>query len=316
MYRVVEQRGLYFFISLLATIPCLIYMVWSLTTQGKLLPLSIDYTGGTLWEARFPNDVATADVRQALVDAGYAATVFHVGGDDKMVQMKLENINADTKLTLSNALTAKLGPFEELSFRSIGPTIGGEVGRAAVLAVVVAAVVILFYIWAVFRQVAHPIRYGVCVVIALLHDTLVTLSFICIMNWLAGWEIDALFLTAILTVIGYSVNDTVVVFDRIRENYRRYRGESLTMLANRSIVETFQRSMGTVICTLLTLVAVLVLGGPTLRQFTATLVVGIVSGMYSSIFNAASLLVAWDRGSLLHRDESSTNSVNSQTALA
>lgn len=315
MYRIVERRGLYFLISLLATIPGLIYMVWSLTTNGTLLPLSIDYSGGTLWEVRFPNDVATADVRQVFTERDHAATVFHIE-DDKTVQIKLETIGADTKQTLANALTSKLGQFEELSYRSIGPTIGSEVARAAVVAVVVASVLILLYIWVMFRQVSHPLRYGVCAVIALIHDALVTISFVCIMNWLVGWEIDALFLTAVLTVIGYSVNDTIVVFDRIRENFRRYRGESLTMLANRSIVETFARSLGTVITTLLTLVAVLVLGGPTLRQFTAILVVGIISGMYSSIFNAAALLVAWDEGSLLHRAEKNTTNVNGQAALA
>jgi preprotein translocase subunit SecF len=315
MYRIVERRGLYFLISLIATLPGLIYMIWSLATGHPLLPLSIDYSGGTLWEMRFPNDVSTTDVDQVFTVAGHETTVFHVE-DNKTVQVKLENINADTKLTLGNAITAKLGQFEELSYRSIGPTIGTEVGRAALVAVAVASLLILLYIWLMFRQVSHPLRYGVCAVIALIHDALVTISFVCIMNWLVGWEIDALFLTAVLTVIGYSVNDTIVVFDRIRENFRRYRGESLTMLANRSIVETFARSLGTVITTLLTLVAVLVLGGPTLRQFTAILVVGIISGMYSSIFNAAALLVAWDEGSLLHRDEKSSAAVNGQAALA
>lgn len=316
MFRIIERRGLFFLISLLATIPAIIFMVWSLTTRGTPLPLSIDYTGGTLWEMRFDHDVALADVRQAFVEAGYRTpTVFHVQ-DDRTVQVKFEAIDEQQKVALANHITERLGSFEDLSFRAIGPAVGAEVGRAAIIAVAIASLLILLYIWFVFRQVSHPFRYGACAVVALVHDVLVTLSFICIMNLIAGWELDALFLTAILTVIGYSVNDTIVVFDRIRENFKRYRGESLALLTNRSIVETFQRSLGTVITTLLTLVAVLVLGGPTVRQFAAVLVVGIISGMYSSIFNASALLVAWDEGSLLHRERTPATPVDGQAALA
>jgi preprotein translocase subunit SecF len=177
-------------------------------------------------------------------------------------------------------------------------------------------VLILLYIALAFRQVAHPFRFGVCAVIALVHDVLVVISFICVMNLIAGWEIDALFLTATLTVIGFSVNDTIVVFDRLRENFRRYKGESLNMLVNRSIMETVGRSIATNITTLLPLTAILVMGGPTLRTFIATLVVGIISGTFSSIFNASALLVAWDEGSLLHREGMSEPSTNGRTALA
>lgn len=316
MFRIVERRGLFFLISLLATLPAIIFMAWSLATRGTPLPLSIDYTGGTLWEMRFDRDMPLADVRQVFIDAGHRTpTAFHVQ-DDRTVQVKFEAIDEQQKLALASQIRERLGAFEELSFRAIGPAVGAEVGRAAIIAVAVASLLILLYIWFVFRQVSHPFRYGACAVVALVHDVLVTLSFICIMNLIAGWEIDALFLTAILTVIGYSVNDTIVVFDRIRENFRRYRGESMALLTNRSIVETFQRSLGTVITTLLTLVAVLVLGGPTIRQFAAVLVVGIISGMYSSIFNASPLLVAWDEGSLLHRGRTTPPPVDSQAALA
>jgi preprotein translocase subunit SecF len=316
MFKIVERRGLFFLISLLAILPAIIYMVWSLTTRGTPLPLSIDYTGGTLWEMRFDRDMPLADVRQVFIDAGHRApTAFHVE-DDRTVQVKFEAIDEQQKLALERQIDERLGAFEDLSFRTIGPAIGAEVGRAAIIAVAVASLLILLYIWFVFRQVSHPFRYGACAVVALVHDVLVTLSFVCIMNLIAGWELDALFLTAILTVIGYSVNDTIVVFDRIRENFRRYRGESMALLTNRSIVETFQRSLGTVVTTLLTLVAVLVLGGPTIRQFAAVLVVGIISGMYSSIFNASPLLVAWDEGSLFHRQRTVAPPVDSQAALA
>lgn len=316
MFHIIERRGLYFAISILLMVPGLIYMVWSLTTKGELLPLSIDYTGGTLWEIRLSDPAHVQDVRQVFVEADYGDTNVFTVGDDRTYDIKLKTIDASQKATLREALKAKFGDFEELSYRSIGPTMGGEVSRAALIAVTIASVLILGYISLAFRQVTHPFRFGACAVAALIHDVLVTLSFVCIMNLIAGWEVDALFLTAILTVIGFSVHDTIVVFDRMRENYRRYRGESLTTLANRSIVETMQRSLGTVITTLLSLVAVWVLGGSTLQQFVGTLTVGMISGAYSSIFNATALLVAWDEGSWLHREPVATPNSNNQTVLA
>ncbi|HRW07362.1 MAG TPA: protein translocase subunit SecF [Caldilineaceae bacterium] len=316
MFRIIERRGWYFALSLLLMLPGIIYMIWSLTTQGHLLPLSIDYTGGTLWEMRFNEPQRPTDVREVFVAAGYPDTTAFTVEDDQTIQVKFKNIETNEKEQIQAALVDRFGEFDERSYRSIGPTIGGEVSQAAVIAVLVASVLILGYIAFAFRQVAHPVRFGVCAVIALIHDTLVIISFACIMYLIAGWEIDALFLTAALTVIGYSVNDTIVVFDRIRENYRKYRSEGLSALANRSIVETAQRSLGTQITTLLSLVAILVLGGATLQQFVAVLIVGIISGTYSSIFNATAFLVAWEERSFFPRTSTATPSSNGQAALA
>jgi preprotein translocase subunit SecF len=316
MFRLMERRGWYFAFSILIMLPGIIYMIWSLATKGHPLPLSIDYTGGTLWEIRFSEPRLPVDVRQVFVEAGYNDTTVFTVADEQTVQIKLKTINADQKSTLQTALQEKLGSFEERSYRSIGPTIGNEVSQAAIIAVAVSSVLILLYMAFAFRQVSHPVRFGVCAVIALVHDVLVTISFVCVMNLIAGWEIDALFLTAILTVIGYSVNDTIVVFDRIRENYKRYRNDSLSVIANRSIIETAQRSLGTGMTSLLTLVAILALGGATLQQFTATLILGILSGTYSSVFNATALLVAWEEKSLLHSEPTSTSVSNGQTVLA
>lgn len=316
MFQIVERRSWYFALSTLLMLPGIIYMIWSLSTQGHLLPLSIDYTGGTLWEMRFSEAQRPSDVRQIFVDAGYPDTTAFTVEDEQTIQVKFKNIETAEKEAIQNSLVGRFGEFEERSYRSIGPTIGGEVSQAAVIAVLVASILILGYIAFAFRQVAHPVRFGVCAVVALIHDTLVVISFACIMYLIAGWEIDALFLTAALTVIGYSVNDTIVVFDRIRENYRRYRSEGLTSLANRSIIETAQRSLGTQVTTLLSLVAILVLGGATLQQFVAVLIVGIISGTYSSIFNATALLVAWEERSLFPRKTTSSQAGSSQAALA
>lgn len=315
MKNSMQYRGWYFLLSLILIAPGLILMTyWGITT-GSPLPLSIDFTGGTLWEMRFEQPVEPAPVRDVFIDAGFSdTTVFNVR-DDNTVQAKFKNIDTAEKGAIAAQLTERIGPFAELSYRSIGPAIGGEVSRAAILAVAAASALILIYLALAFRTVSHPIRYGVCAVASLLHDVLVTLSFISIMRLVAGWEINTLFLTAVLTVIGYSVNDTIVIFDRIRENLRRYRGETFTTIANRSIIETLPRTLATGVCTLLTLFAVLMLGGATLQQFMLTMIIGIISGSFSSIFDATALLVAWDEGSLLPR-KGAPKVVDGNAALA
>ena len=307
MYHIVEKRSIWFVISVVLMVPAFIYMIWSGVTRGQVLPLSIDYTGGSVWEVAFDQAVQPADVRQVFVDAGYADTTVFTVNDGTAVQIKFKPVDGDQKEALRATLESKFGPLEEVTYRSLGPTIGREVSQAAFFAVAAAAILIMLYIAWAFRSVPHPFRYGVAAIAALIHDVIVTISFLCVMNLIAGWELDALTLTAILTVIGYSVNDTVVVFDRLRENLHRYRGETFSVVANRSIIETATRSIGTQITVLLILVAILVLGGATLQQFVATMLVGFVSGMYSSIFNAAQILAAWDERSLLyHNDKKAT----------
>ncbi len=302
--NLVERRKLWFGISLITILPGILFMIWNMATVGTLLPLAIDYTGGTQWEMRFAEPVAPTEVRQVFVDAGYPdTTAFLVEEDQRTVQVKMKTIDQDQKETLVTAVTTRIGSFDERSYRSIGPTIGAEVSQAALLAVIAACVLILVYIAVAFREVSHPFRFGTAAIVALVHDVLVTISFLSVMNLLAGWEIDALFLTAALTVIGFSVNDTIVILDRIRENLRRHRGESYATVANRSLLETAHRSIATQITAMLILVAMLIFGGATLRVFMATLLVGLISGTYSSIFNAAPVVVAWEERSLFGKAE-------------
>ncbi len=304
--QLVERRSIWFTISALAILPGILFMIWHFATTGSPLPLSIDYTGGTEWEIRFEQDVAPTDVRQVFVEAGYPDTTAFNVEDNRTVLVRFKPIDLPEKQQLAQALEARFGPFEELSYRSIGPAIGAEVSRAAILAIIAASVLILIYIAMAFRELSHPFRYGTAAVIALVHDVLVTISFLSIMNLVAGWQIDALFLTAALTIIGFSVNDTIVIFDRIRENVRRYKGESLAAVANRSLIETAQRSIATQVTALLVLAAILIFGGATLRVFVATLIVGFVSGTYSSMFNATPVVVAWEEGSLFGRRKNNT----------
>jgi preprotein translocase SecF subunit len=179
------------------------------------------------------------------------------------------------------------------------PAIGQEVTRAAVIAVIAASLAILAFLMVAFRKVSHPIRYGVSALAAMLHDILGTVGVFSIMSLLFGWEADALFLTAILTVIGFSVQDKIVVFDRIRENSPKYRGEPFAAIANRSLLETLHRSLATQLNALFIMAALLLFGGATIKQFIAVMFYGLVSGTYSSIFNAVPLLVAWEERDFL-----------------
>jgi preprotein translocase subunit SecF len=183
-----------------------------------------------------------------------------------------------------------------LRFDSVGPTIGQEVTSRAGLAVAVAALGVILYITFAFRGIPHAFRYGVCAIIAMLHDGLVVLSISAIGGHFFGWQIDSLFLTALLTVIGFSVQDKIVVFDRIRENSAIFRKLDFEKLANHSIVQTLQRSINTQLMTSeFMLLALALFGGVTLREFAIILLVGLFMGTYSSIFIAAPFLVVWEK---------------------
>lgn len=185
-----------------------------------------------------------------------------------------------------------------LSNSTVSGSVASETTRNAFLAVLAASVLILLYIWFAFRKVDKPWRYGACALIALLHDVLVVLGIFSILGWLFAVQIDALFITALLTVVGFSVHDTIVVFDRIRENMQRRTSETFEQVVNASLVQTMARSLNTSLTVLFTLSALTLFGGETIRPFTGALLVGIFSGTYSSIFNASMLLVMWERGEL------------------
>jgi preprotein translocase subunit SecF len=185
-------------------------------------------------------------------------------------------------------------PVNTLTFSSVSASVGAEVTRAAVIAIVMAAAAILLYIWYAFRGVDHAFRYGTAAIIAMLHDVFVVLGVEAILGHFLHWEADALFLTALLTVIGFSVHDTIVVFDRIRENTHVYRRVAYEPLVNHSIVQTLDRSINTQLTVMFTLFALVLFGGESIRHFVIILLTGIFSGTYSSIFNASPILVVWE----------------------
>jgi len=296
MIDFVAKRYFYFIFSLLVIIPGLVSLA---IPPG--LKLGIDFTGGTLWEMTFERPVDAAKVRAIFSDNGRPEAIIQVS-DEKTVLVRTKEIKADSeeRRQIANALREEFGQFAgNERFESVGPTLGAEIAQRALLALALASLGILLYISWAFRRVPNAFRYGACALIALLHDALVTVGLFSIFGKVFNTEVDSLFVTALLTVIGFSVHDTIVVFDRIRENITRHRGVELGEAINHSLAQTLVRSLNTSITLLFTLWALILFGGATTKSFTLAIFIGTISGTYSSIFNASQLLVVWERGELL-----------------
>jgi len=287
--NILGKRYWLFGLSLLIILPGLILMA----LNG--LPLAIDFKGGSLLEVRF----TSGNPQPAEIVALYTG----LGIKDVQVQttslgtvvIRSTFLDEGSRVQVQEALRAQLGEMSVERFDSVGPTIGQQVTSRAGIAVGVAALAVVIYITWAFRGIPHAFRYGVCAIIAMIHDVAVVMSITAISGRFWGWEVDALFLTALLTVIGFSVQDKIVVFDRIRENSTVYRRLPFETLANHSIIQTLQRSINTQLMTVeFMLLALALFGGLTLHEFAIILLVGLFSGTYSSIFIAAPILVVWE----------------------
>jgi preprotein translocase subunit SecF len=291
MINLLGRRYLFFAISLLIIIPGLL-----LAIIGGL-NLSVDFTGGTLIEFNFESESlpAPAEVIAVYNQLGIEDVQVQTTGEDTIVA-RSSFLDDEARAGLLTGLENEFGQAPiVLRFDSVGPTVGREVATRAALAVAVAAIIVVIYITYAFRGIPHAFRYGVCAIIAMIHDVAIVISLGAIGGYLWGWQIDALFLTALLTVIGFSVQDKIVVFDRIRENSNIYKRLPFETLVNHSIVQTLQRSINTQLMTVeFMLLALALFGGVTLREFSVILLVGLFSGTYSSIFIAAPVLVVWE----------------------
>ncbi len=209
-------------------------------------------------------------------------------------------ISVNDEPKVFSALANKTSTYVSLNGNYVvNPSVAGDTIRNSIFAVIAASVLILLYIAFAFRKVAKPWRYGACAIIALLHDVLVVIGIFSILGWAFHIQIDSLFITALLTVVGFSVHDTIVVFDRIRENMQRRTSETFDEVVNASLVQTLARSLNTSLTVIFTLSALTLFGGSgSVHNFTLALLIGIVSGTYSSIFNASMLLVIWEKGEL------------------
>jgi preprotein translocase subunit SecF len=291
MFEIIQRRYWYFGLSLLIIVPGIIGLaLWG-------LPASIDFTGGSILELQFENPTQPIEleaVRQVYTSNGVSDTAVQTSGKD-IVIVRSTALEEGEQAAIVSGLEAVYGNATLLSASTVGPSIGKEVATRAAGAVGIAAVGILAYITYAFRKVPHAVRFGVCAIIALIHDVLVVVGLSAIFGHFLGWQVDSLFLTALLTVVGFSVHDTIVVFDRIRENLVIYKRLDYETIVNHSVVQTLDRSINTQLTVMFTLLALVLFGGTTIRHFVITLLIGILSGTYSSIFNASALLVVWEK---------------------
>jgi preprotein translocase subunit SecF len=298
--NIIKNRYLYFAISLIVIIPGVIALfLWG-------LPLGIDFTGGSLLEVRFSSGqpLSTAQVNsiydQFITTAQTAPPVIQPLGTDAL-SIRSKAIDDATKGLIVAEMEKQVGStVEVLNFTQVSPAVGQQVATRAAGAVGLAAIFILGYITFAFRGVQHAFRYGAAAIIAMLHDVLVVIGTEAIVGHFLGWEADSLFLTALLTVIGFSVHDSIVVFDRVRENSTVFRRVEYETLVNHSVVQTLDRSINTQLTVMFTLFALALFGGDSIRHFVVILLVGIFSGTYSSIFNASPILVVWENKEWRH----------------
>jgi preprotein translocase subunit SecF len=288
MIDFVGKRYWFFFISAIIIIPGII----SLATVG--LKPGIDFRSGTTMTLSFTPSVQEGQLRQSLEKLGYQdAVIQHSGEGDFFI--RLREISTDEREQLTSGLKDALG--SEITVRDfavVSAVVASETLRKAIIAIIIAAVGVGIYITFAFRRMPKPSRWGACAVIALAHDVLLVMGVFSLLGWLAGVQIDSLFITGMLTVVGYSVHDTIVVFDRIRENMRKGVARSFETTVNQSINETFVRSLSTSITVLLVLAALFALGGATIHYFVLVLLIGVTTGTYSSICNASVLLIVWE----------------------
>jgi len=288
MIDIVGKRKLFFIISGVVIMVGVVF----LTIFG--LPLGIEFGSGSMMRVDFEQEVKQAELKEHLASLGYGdAIVQHTVGGDYYI--RTGSLGKEEKAGLKGALEARFGSMDESEFYSVSPMIAVETARNAGIAVAVAALGILLYVSWAFHRMPNPFRYGTCALIALGHDLLVVLGTFAILGSVFGWEINLMFITGVLAVIGYSVNNTVVIFDRIRENLVRRVSTSFKVVANNSLIETFSRSINTSLTTLVVVLALFLFVGSSIQNFAVVLIIGIIAGTYSSICIAPQILVAWER---------------------
>ena len=287
--NILGKRYFFFGLSLVLIIPGLIILF-----MGGL-PLSIDFTGGSLLEVTFANQAPEPAEIIAIYDEANIKDVQVQTSDTGSYIIRSEFLDNEARDTILSAMQAGIAEPTVVRFDSVGPSIGQQVTSRAAMAVAIASILVVVFIAWSFRGVENAFRYGISAILAMIHDVALIFSITAIGGLLFGWEIDSLFLTALLTVIGFSMQDSIVVFDRIRENANIHRRLEYETLVNHSIIQTLQRSINTQLMTVeFLLLALAMFGGVTLQEFAVVLLVGLMSGTYSSIFIAAPILVVWE----------------------
>lgn len=296
--NLIKKRNWFFALSLVVIIPGIIaFSIWG-------LKLGIDFEGGTLWEIKFadyPKDsklITPTEIKDFIVKQGTeVSSAAATSQNSVLLRMKVSDESKINRLKTN--LKSNFGKTEDIRLETVGAVISKELTQKAFMAVLISIIGIVLYITWSFRKVpkpTSPIAFGVCTIIALVHDIIVVVGLFSILGHFFGLEIDSLFITALLTVIGFSVHDTIVVFDRIRENLKKYGNEfSFEETVNNSLLQTLGRSLSTSLTAIFVLLALYLFGGESIKTFVLALLIGIISGTYSSIFNASPLLVVWQK---------------------
>lgn len=297
MIDIVGKKNWYFLISLLVIIPGIISLILF------RLNLSIDFAGGSQTQYQISNSKGKYQIFENELKNIYKKQNLEISSiqrGESLITVRTKTLDQKIYQKIKENVKKNLPSVREVSFQTIGPTIGRETTENAVKALILASVLIVLYITWSFRSVPKPassIRFGICAIIALIHDVLVVVGIFSILGHFLKVEVDSLFVTALLTIIGFSVHDTIVVFDRIRENLQRMGSSNFSLVVNESINQTLVRSLNTSLTVILVLVGLLLFGGESIKWFVVALLVGIISGTYSSIFNASPLLVVWQEWS-------------------
>jgi preprotein translocase subunit SecF len=290
MIDFVGKKHWFFLISAILIIAGII----SLAVFG--LKWGVDFSSGTAITLQFEEKVELAQLRQQLADLGYDSATIQPAGEEEFF-IRLPEISSNEYTQLKVGLEAGLATnITDSSLYTVSRLLSATTVRNTIIAVIIASIGILLYISWAFRKMPKPIRWGICAVLALLHDLIIVIGLFSILGWATGLEVDALFITGVLAVIGVSVNNIVVVFDRIRENLKRGVSGDFEVVANCGIMESVGRSLNTSLATLFVIIALYLLGGPTIRNLVLALLVGITTGIYSSLCIAGQLLVVWEKG--------------------
>ena len=289
MIDFVGKRRWFFLLSALV----IIIAITSLAVF-KLRP-GIDFTGGTSMTLHFTPQVEQEQLRQEFTNLGHPEAIVQKSEGDFLI--RLEKISPQERERLTEGLETSLGSeIIARDYNTISASIAADTARNAGIAVIIAAVAMLFYIAWAFRRMPKPFRWGACAIIALVHDVLIVMGIFSILGRMANVEVNAMFITGVLAVVGYSINNTVVAFDRIRENMVKGINSDFAVTVNSSLLETLARSLNTSLTTLCVILALFLFGGSTIHLFVAVLLVGLLSGTYSSLFIAGPLMVTWEKG--------------------
>lgn len=295
MYRIIARSKIWFSISIISALISIAAILFFGLRWG------IDYKGGTVIEFQAIDNDRTVIARSVLDELNYRGYQIKDSAGGKIV-IRLQTLSNDQHKELTTKFSEKMPDYTETQYDTVGPTISNGLRNKSILAVVLASLAIIIYIAYAFRKVPRPLsswKFGACAVVALIHDLLITTGFVAILGHFFSWmEVDALFITALLTIMGFSVHDTIVVYDRLRENFIRNPHQDFELSAEESVNQTIARSINTSMTTIIVLSALLVFGSNSIKYFIAVLVFGIAIGTYSSIFTAIPLLIYWQKKSM------------------